>query len=216
MNHFNFPPPTLELANALLSAREFRFRQIHELAELFGFETRNRYALQHTDGRPVAYAAEQQKGFWGFVSRQFLGHWRRFDIHVYNEKREEALILKHPFRWFFQRLEIFDASGAMIGAIQQRFAFITKSFDVEDARGKVRYQVRSGFFKFWTFELTKHGREVATVRKVWSGLFTEAFTDKDNFQLLMDGPNLDQEDRILILAAALFVDLQYFERKARR
>lgn len=104
----------------------------------------------------------------------------------------------------------------MLGAIQQRFAFITKSFDVEDARGKVRYQVRSGLMSFWTFRFTKHNQEVAVVQKKWTGLLSEAFTDKDNFVLSMTGPNLDEEDRMLILAAALFVDLQYFEKKARR
>lgn len=211
-----FPPTTTILAQELISADQFRFKQIFEMAEFFGFETRNKYALTHMDGRPIAYAAEQQKGILGFLLRQWLGHWRRFDIHVFNAKREEALILKHPFRWFFQRLEIFDASGAMIGAIQQRFAFFTKSFDVEDTRGKVRYEVRSPFLKFWTFTFMKHGQEVASVQKKWSGVLSEVFTDKDNFLLTMRGPNLDSEDRLLILAAGLFVDLQYFEKKANR
>ena len=215
MNNQNLPTPTLLLANELVSAKEFKFKQIHELAELFGFETRNRYALRHLDGREVAYAAEQQKGILGFILRQVLGHWRSFEVHMYNAKREEALILKHPFRWFFQRLEIFDADGVMRGAVEQRFAFFTKSFDVQDARGKVRYQVRSPFFRFWSFTFTKHGQEVAKVQKKWSGLLAEAFTDKDNFHLVMDGENLDHEDRLLILAAAVFVDLQYFERKAK-
>ena len=207
--------PTALLGDALVAAKEFRFKQIHELAELFGFETRNRYALSTLDGKAVGYAAEQQKGFLGFIFRQVLGHWRSFEVHVFNANRETALILKHPFRWFFQRLEVFDGDGAHLGSIQQRWALFTKSFDVEDTRGKVRYQVRSPFFKFWTFTFTKHGQEVATVKKQWSGLLSEAFTDKDNFRLETHGPNLDQEDRLLIFSAAVFVDLQYFERKAR-
>ena len=60
----------------------------------------------------------------------------------------------------------------------------------------------------------KHGREVAKVQKKWSGLLTEAFTDKDNFHLTMSD-QLKPEDRLLILAAAIFVDLQYFEGKAK-
>jgi hypothetical protein len=55
---------------------------------------------------------------------------------------------------------------------------------------------------------------VATVEKKWSGLLTEAFTDKDNFAVKYDDPNLSNEERQLVLAAALFIDLQYFERKA--
>jgi uncharacterized protein YxjI len=102
----------------------------------------------------------------------------------------------------------------MLGALQQRFAILTKSFDVEDARGKVRYEVRSPIWRLWTFTFTKYGRNVADVQRRWSGLLSETFTDRDDFLLSMHGKNLDSEDRLLILSAALFVDLQYFERKA--
>lgn len=205
---------TLSLAQELSSAQEFKFKQIHELAELFGFETRNRYALTHLDNTPIGYAAEQQKGVLGFLLRQFLGHWRRFEVHLFNAKREEALKLVHPFRWIFQRLEIYDPNGKKLGAVEQRFAFFTKSFDIEDANGFVHFQVRSPFFKFWSFAITKHDREIGRVQKKWSGILSEAFTDKDNFRLTMTG-QLSPEDRLLILAAAIFVDLQYFERKAK-
>ncbi len=213
MEH-QFPAATQLLADELLKHNRIKLQQIRELAEWIGFETRNKYQLTDKDGEPIGFAAEQQKGILGFLLRQFLGHWRRFDIHLYNARREHALTLTHPFRWFFQRLVVYDESGKMLGALQQRFAIFTKSFDVEDARGKVRYQVRSPIWRIWTFTFTKHGRDVAEVQKRWSGLFSEVFTDRDNFVLSLHGDNLDSEDRLLILAAALFVDLQYFERKA--
>jgi uncharacterized protein YxjI len=210
-----FPPATHILAQELLPLARVKLQQIHEIAEWIGFETRNKYSVTDQNGHPIGYAAEQQKGLWGFLLRQYLGHWRRFDVYVFNSKREKALKLTHPFRWFFQRLEVYDAKNEMIGAIQQRFAFFHKSFDVEDPRGKIRYEVRSPIWKIWTFTFSKHGREVAEVQKRWSGLISEMFTDKDNFVLSLHGENLDSEDRLLILSAALFVDLQYFERKAR-
>ena len=40
---------------------------------------------------------------------------------------------RHPFRLFFQRLEVFDEAGVFVGAIQQRFSILTKRFDVQDA-----------------------------------------------------------------------------------
>ena len=214
MIQHQFSPATQVLAEDVLKHDRIKLQQIRELAEWIGFETRNKYQLTDKNGEPIAYAAEQQKGFLGFLLRQFLGHWRSFEIHLFNLKREKALTLKHPFRWFFQRLEVCDDSGRTIGALQQRFAIFTKSFDVEDTRGKVRFQVRSPIWRVWTFTFTKHGRDVAEVQKRWSGLFSEMFTDRDNFVLSLHGDHLDSEDRLLILAAALFVDLQYFERKA--
>lgn len=214
MIEHQFPPATQILADDLMKHKRIKMQQIREMAEWIGVETRNKYQLTDENDLAIAFAAEQQKGVLGFFMRQFLGHWRTFDIHLFNYKRELALTLRHPFRWFLQRLEVYDESGKMLGALQQRFSIFTKSFDVEDVRGKVRYQVRSPIWRMWTFTFTKHGRDVADVQKRWSGLFSEAFTDRDNFVLSMHGDHLDSEDRLLIVSAALFVDLQYFERKA--
>jgi uncharacterized protein YxjI len=189
-------------------------RQRRELAELIGFETRNKYAIQDERGRDLGYAAEQQKGFLGFLLRQFLGHWRTFEITVFDAARQPVLRAIHPFRWFFQRLEVWRADGSYVGALQQRFGIFTKKFDVEDTSGRVVLTVRSPFFSFWTFPFTRDGRVVAAVEKKWTGLLAEAFTDKDTFRVRYDDPALDETDRVLVLASALFVDLIYFEKKA--
>ncbi len=190
-------------------------RQRHELGEWFGFETRNKYEILGKDGRQIGFAAEQQKGFLGFIMRQWLGHWRSFELHIFNEQKQLAFIASNPFRWLFQRLEVRDAQGKFLGALQQRFAILEKRFDVEDAYGKVIMEVASPFWKLWTFPFISNGREVATVEKKWSGAFFEMLTDKDNFMVTFKNPNRDEERRSLLLAAALFIDLQYFEAKAR-
>jgi uncharacterized protein YxjI len=210
-----WPAETVELGVSLTSLSRIHMKQIREWAEWIGFETRNKYVLKSQDGEEIGFAAEQQKGILGFLFRQWLGHWRSFEIIIFNKSREKALILKHPFRWFFQRIEVYDSHGILLGAVQQRFAILRKSFDVEDARGKVRYEVRAPIWHLWTFTFTKWGQEVGEVQKKWSGLISEVFTDRDNFVLSFYGENLDAEDRALMLGAAVFVDLQYFERKAR-
>jgi uncharacterized protein YxjI len=190
-------------------------RQRFEAAELFGFETRNKYDVVGEGGAQVAFAAEQQKGFLGFLFRQMLGHWRTFDVHFFTPERTPFMTARHPFRWFFQRLEVYDAAGVFVGAIQQRFSFLTKRFDVVDASGQVVMQVSSPFWRMWTFPFTVRGAEVASVRKKWSGLLAEAFTDKDSFAVDFGDGALGEPERQLVLAAAIFIDLQYFERKAR-
>jgi hypothetical protein len=205
---------TAALAARLAGLAQVFMRQHREPWEwIAGFETRNRYAVLDERGAPVAWAAEQQKGALGFLARQLLGHWRRFEIHVFDPGRALALRVVHPFRWLFQRLEVLAPDGRRLGAIQQRFAILTKSFDVEDARGRPILRVRSGLLRFWRFDFERNGRPVARVEKRWSGLLSEAFTDRDLFRLSFD-PALGEEERLVLLAAALFVDLRYFERKA--
>ena len=191
-----------------------KIQQRFELAEFFGFETRNKYSIEDEQGFQVAFAAEQQKGFLGHLFRYFLGHWRKFDILVFGRDRQPKLRLHHPFRWFFQRLEVFTSEGAKVGALQQRFAILSKKFDFEDANGMTVLKMRSPFWRFWTFPISRSGFEVARIEKSWTGLFAEALTDKDRFKIKWSTEITDDE-LLLVLAAGLFIDLQYFERKAK-
>jgi len=195
----------------LTSTRRLFVKQIHEIGEWIGFETRNKYQIVAEDGTPVAFAAEQQKGIFGFLLRQYLGHWRKFDVHFFSPDRRILLVGHHPFRWFFERIEL-NEDGRRIGAIQKRFSVFSKCFDVEDEDGKVILEVSSPIWKLWTFVFRHRGREVASVKKKWSGLLSEALTDRDNF-LVEFGEEMSASEKKLVLASAVFVDLLYFERK---
>jgi uncharacterized protein YxjI len=205
----------MRLAEEIVKRQALIIEQRHELAELIGFETRNKYVVTAEGGGMVAYAAEQQKGWSGILLRQFVGHWRTFDVSFYEPNREPALVAHHPFRWFFQRLEVATADGRNIGALQQRFALFSKRFDVADATGTVRMTVSSPLWRVWTFPFKKGSKPVAVVAKKWSGLLAEGFTDKDRFRVEYQDPRLTADERLLVLAAAVFIDLQYFERKAK-
>lgn len=190
-------------------------KQKKELAELFGFETRNRYAIEADGNEPIGYAAENQRGFFGFLFRQFLGHWRSFQFQIFDPNRNHLLTAKHPFRFFFQRLDVSMPDGRLIGAIKRRFSILTKSFDLEDPSGKVLFEVRSPLLKFWTFSFKRNGQEVAVIKKKWSGALKEVLTDADNFEVSFT-PEINLDERVLIVVAGIYVDLMFFEAKAGR
>ena len=202
---------------ALASQSPIVIRQKRELAELVGFETRNKYAIELESGISVGFAAEQGKGLLGLLMRQLLGHWRSFTLLIFDNLKQPVLRAEHPFRFFFQRLEIFDAAtGTRLGALQQRFALITKKFDFEGPHGELLFEVRSPIWRIWTFPILRpgHTKESAVVEKKWGGLLREAFTDADRFRIRFEDPTLTQEEQKLIVAAGLFIDLIYFEKKA--
>jgi uncharacterized protein YxjI len=198
---------------AIQRASEIHIVQKKELAELFGIETRNKYSIQ-LDGQELLYAAEQGKGGMAFLARMFLGHFRSFEIDFFDTARALVLRAVHPFRFIFQRLEVMLADGRPLGAIQQRFALFSKRFDVLDPSGRTLLRVSSPFYRPWTFAFLRNEAEVARVEKKWSGLLGEAFTDADRFRVLFAEPDLRPDERALVLAAAVFIDIQYFERKA--
>lgn len=185
-----------------------------ELAEaILDYEARNKYAICSSDGAPVAYAAEQGKGAWAFFMRLLLRHWRTFEVHLFSPDRRLIARASHPFRWlwFNECLLVHDAEGRYLGAIARRFSIFTKTFDVVGADGDVLLTVRSPIWKVWTFEFMGRGERRAVVEKKWSGLLKEMFTDADSFRIHFDDPSLPNDTRWLLIAAAIFIDLQYFE-----
>ncbi len=193
---------------------EVLVRQRRELAEFIGFETRNKYQIQSSSGEELAFAAEQGKGILGFIGRSFLGHWRRFEIHFFDRQRLPFMKAEHPFRFYFHELLVRDTKGRKLGLIKRRFALLSKRFDVTDAQDQLLFEINSPIWKIWTFRFIRGGREMATIQKKWSGVFFEAFSDKDKFLVQFAERALREDERRLILAAAIFVDLMYFEKKA--
>ncbi len=189
-------------------------RQRHELAEWFGFETRNKYEVLTTSGQTLAFAAEQGKGILGLIVRQMLGHWRTFELHFFTTDRQEFMRAVHPFRWYFEELVVDDAQGRKLGRIVKRFSILSKKFVVMNAMDQVIMDVSSPIWKIWTFPFTRQGREVAVVKKKWTGLLAEAFTDKDTFSIEIQDAGLNEDIRRLLLASALYIDIMFFEKKA--
>lgn len=198
----------------LTQHKKIIINQRHEMAELFGLEFRNKYEVLDETENVLGFAAEQQKGFLGFLFRQTLGHWRQFEIHFFNTNRQLMMKAVHPFRWFFQHMDVYNDQSRYLGCIDQKFSIISKKFNLYNSQGKLLLEVNSGFFKIWTFEFMVGEKKAARITKKWSGLLAEAFTDKDKFLVEFINPNMSEEERQLVLAAALFIDLQYFERKA--
>jgi hypothetical protein len=197
----------------LLNEHSFVVKQKKELLELAGFETRNKYSIEKQDGTPIAFAAEDGKGLGAILFRHFLGHWRTFSITIFDTTRVPVITADHPFRILFSRLIVKNQAGETIGAIQQRFSIIHKSFDIVDESNQVIMTTRAPIWKPWTFPIKKEEAEVAMILKRWGGVLKEAFTDADQFTINFHGKNLNLKERQLILAATLLIDLVYFENK---
>jgi uncharacterized protein YxjI len=202
-----------DFSSSFYTTTHLHIKQKVENWEILGFETRNRYAIYDQSQVPIAYAAEQGKGFWSTLSRLALKHWRTFDLSIFNQNKELVYTAHHPFRWFLQRLDLKSPSGQNIGAIQQKFSLLSKKFDILDENEQVIFRISSGLFSIWKFEIeTPVAKVIAKIDKNWSGFLSEVFTDADHFTLsFLDHCSANQ--RKLLLATVLFVDLAYFENQ---
>ena len=186
-----------------------KIRQKKEWGEILtGWETKNRYEVMDDEGQPLFFAGEVGTGI---ISRQFLGSRRPFTIEVRDGNGQVALVVKRPWRFLFARAEIFDGAGNPLGAIQQRFAVLTRRYTLEDATGAEVAELHGPFFRPWTFRILSGGQECGKIYKQWSGLLKEAFSDADHFGVEF-GRDLDFSLRAICLGATFLIDYVHFER----
>ena len=200
----------MELANH----RELIVRQSREMLEVFtGFETANRYRVLTPEGQDVMYAYEDS----GMMSRQFLGNNRPLSLHVLDSNREPILNANRGFFFFFSHLNVQDGSGAPIGSLKRKFAALKRKFVVLDAGGQQIAGLNGSIFRPHTFTLNNaRGEEMGRIVKEWGGIMREGFTDADNFRIQFSDTERGEQTRLLLLASAFAIDLDFFEAKGSR
>ena len=192
---------------------------IHQVKEwgeiLVDFETRNKYHLLTPGGEPLGFIAERNKGFWGAVLRQVLRSHRSMEIKVWNNQREEVLDLRRPFFWIWSDLHV-TCEGRVLGSVNRRFAFFHKKYDLRDEQQRTFATIKAPFWRLWTFPIlsTPAAEPIGVITKKWGGLLKEAFTDADKFKV--EFPQWNESQKAVALAAAVCIDLDYFEDNGSR
>lgn len=190
---------------------------LHWWEILFNWEQRNEYQVCDDKGAMVGTISEQGTGFLNAILRTFLGSHRPLDVRVFDSRLNIVLQFARKWFWFFSTLDVKDANGAPLGRIERRFSIINKVYDLFDATGTKFAQIRSPFWRLWTFPVYLGGdREVACIRKRWSGLAQEWFTDADRFQIDFGTHNWSPSQRATVFAAALSIDFDFFENNSQR
>lgn len=198
---------------AVLEGPSLTVRQLREWTEILtGWETRNRYEVFDANGRAVLLAGEVGEGLVASLARNFWP-FRQVELEFLTHAGMRVLKVRRPWTLFFARFEVESWDGRPMGVIQQRFRFFNRAFDITTPGGVLLGTIEGPLFKPWTFFVKQHEREVATIRKRWSGLLQEAFTDADTFGVEFTPEATDGRLRQLVLAATLAIDLVYFEQR---
>ncbi len=184
--------------------------QVREWGEIItGFETRNKYKVLDESGSELGFIAEQRQGFAGTLFRFMLRSHRPMHIKVWNHLRSEVLDIARPFYWFFSDMSI-TSDKQVIGHVRQRFAFIYKKYDLIDRTGRPFAYVRAPFWRLWSFPIfDSRDQERGIITKKWGGFMREIFTDEDKFKV--EFKSFTSEQKAIIFAAAISIDLDYFE-----
>lgn len=206
----------LELRHAvagLLEAPSLRMRQFRSTVEfLVPWEARNQYEVCDELGRVAVYVGETGDGWRSALLRNFWPFYKA-RLECMTVGGTLALAVERPWTLLFARAEVTAWDGRPLGRVQQRFTLLGRRLDLLTPAGVVMATVEGPWWKPWTFRVMQKDAEVAVIRKKWSGLLHEMMTDADNFTLDFAPECSDGRLRQLILAAALLVDLTYFEKR---
>jgi uncharacterized protein YxjI len=200
------------LATRFAGWRALTVRQRKKWLEiLLSFEFRNKYDVYDDHQMQALHVKEEGGGFSGFLARTFLGPLRPFRATVSDMEQQPLLALRRPFRFIFHRLEVRSPQGELLGAIQKKWSWIRRIYDIEDGDGRVRAELFGPILKPWTFEIRVEGRMQGAIRKRWGGFAKEMFTDADNFGVDF-GDLEDPSLKALAFAATVLIDVVHFER----
>ena len=184
--------------------------QKKEWGEIFtGFETKNKYVVLDSTGREL-YIAFEEGG--STLIRLFLKALRPFEIKVLRFDQQPVIRVVRPFRFFFHELNVYGASGNLVGTIKREFSLIRRIYSVFDKNGRKIFQLFGPILHPWTFEIRDESREYGKITKKWSGLLKEGFTDADNFGVIFPA-DWPKEQKALFLGAVFLIDFVHFENK---
>jgi uncharacterized protein YxjI len=183
-------------------------KQQIEAMEIFTkLETKNRYAIYDEQGKELYFAYEESN----LIGRNMLNRHRPLNLFIVDNDRNLQLKIERKFYFMFADYLVYNANGKKIGEIKQKFKWFKRLFDMYDESESIVLQCISKAFQFWTFNVFRGPNQVGSVKKKWSGVGREMFTDADTFHV--DLGRLNDKEKLLTLALAFAVDLQFFERK---
>ena len=184
-------------------------QQVEHLEAFTGFETENRYEILTPDGQSLLYAYEESGG----MARVFLKTHRPLDIQVIEPDGRPILSVSRDFFWFLSHLHVSDGSGNHIGTLNRQFAVLKRRFTMTDSNDRPFGQITGSLFRPYTFFVqNSNNREIGRITKQWSGLLREGLTDADTFQVQFSDAERSHEFRLLLLASAFAIDLDFFEQ----
>ena len=187
-------------------------QQVEHIEAMMGFEMENQYVVMTPEGYEALYAYEES----GAVSRQFMGSHRPLDIHVVDNLGDPVLTASRPFFWFRSELHVLDSQGRPLGSLYRQFGFLKRKFALVDSHDRQVAQITSGMFRPNTFIVEdSDGAELGRVTKEWGGMMREAFSDADTFRVSFSRRVTDNDFRLLVLASAFAIDLDFFEGRGR-
>jgi uncharacterized protein YxjI len=167
----------------------------------------NSYNVADSKGVKIGLLHEEIPGFFKKLLKfspvkTLLG----FTIRFYDDEDKLILILQRPFTFFLSKINILSSDGNRLGYFKQKFKLWSGKFDVFDDSDKFIASIK-GDWRDWNFKIIDDKKnKIGEINKKWAGLVKEIFTTDDTY-LIKVNENLPSDEKILIVASAIVIDM---------
>ncbi|CAJ0934309.1 unnamed protein product, partial [Mesorhabditis belari] len=213
-------PPGLEY---LTQIDQIIVEQKVSLLEAFTeWEVKNKYAIYNGAGQQAYFAFEESDG----CERLCCGAARGYTLHIVDNFQKEVAKITRPFlccgNLCCQNETTIEAPpGNVIGVVRQQFGCASHNFAIYTPDGEAQLEIHGpnecgfGFacnccadkvFKVKTLE----GDTIGDIRKKWTGMTREYFTDADTFTVKFP-IDLNVNTKATLIAATFLIDFLCFE-----
>ncbi len=205
--------PTV-VGGKMLNSSKIVIQQQKEILEIAtGIETANRYLMSGEGTSAVGKILEKKGHIGGKIVRHFTNTKRNRPYEItFLEQGIPFLSVVRKFKWLFSKVEVTTPNKGTIGKIQQKFTILKRRYEIYNNYNQKVATILGPVLHPWTFKVYNNSnQEVAVILKKWSGAVTEMISDADNF--LVDISKVKEDClKPLILAAAIVVDIDHFEK----
>ncbi|KAJ3151722.1 hypothetical protein HDU89_001770 [Geranomyces variabilis] len=187
---------------------------------LLSYEQANKYAIKNSRGEDVGYIAEEDTRLTGALARQFLRTRRPFKADILDKDGKLVLKIDRPPKYFLNStVFIRDEHDNEIGEIKQVWNLLRRKYDLFWKGNQFGY-IDAGTLA-WDFHvLGEDGQRLAAINRNFGGFAREIFTDTGAYAIHLDdevdkenpGRPISLDERALLLACAVQVDIDYFSR----
>jgi uncharacterized protein YxjI len=170
------------------------------------FKFKNEYSLYNETGEVIG-SIHQLLSTWEKIRKLIVSQkLTPFQYEIRNAQGEVIAEIKKGWTFWLPKIQ-FVMNGAVIGVIHQRFKLIKPKFDIYNDNNQLIGSIK-GNWSHWQFDITSDkGIELGHVSKKWAGIAKELFTTADKYIVNIDPSVQDEKMRMLVLSAALTIDL---------
>lgn len=171
----------------------------------------NHYDFFSLQGAGIGHAREQAEQGVRTLGRLFVNQAdRRFRINFYNSQGSMVMYAVNQRRLFVKSMDIYAVDhGSKLGSIRAWRSGL--HLTMLDAAGQVILKGKRR--SIGRFECVDHQqRDFVTIQRKWRGVIDHMLSDDDEFLVRFHRGAGTVIQRTMVLVAAIFIDVHYFER----